>query len=163
MQITNIYKYFPNFERLQINAEIPHFFSNEKTSLTFIKKEDNTKGTKTKLNLTLDIKNVATIDINDISDIISTTFSRNLSIIVNKKEYKLIFRSLMDKYLFTSMIYNYHLSSLSREFFAQQLHLNVSVLTWNLSSIDLPDLSSLFRTGSLKKVDILAMGVQECN
>ena len=163
MQITNIYKYFPNFERLQINAEIPHFFSNEKTSLTFIKKEDNTKGTKTKLNLTLDIKNVATIDINDISDIISTTFSRNLSIIVNKKEYKLIFRSLMDKYLFTSMIYNYHLASLSREFFAQQLHLNVSVLTWNLSSIDLPDLSSLFRTGSLKKVDILAMGVQECN
>jgi hypothetical protein len=46
---------------------------------------------------------------------------------------------------------------------ANQLKLNVHVMTWNLAGIDVPsDLWLLFNTNSLEGVDIFAIGVQEC-
>ena len=112
--------------------------------------------------MSLNIKNGIIININEITNITSTTYSNNVTFLANKKEYTFKFKNLMDKFIFNSIIFNYHLYSISRDFIKNQMNLNISVLTWNLSSIKLPDLSSLFKTGSLTQVDILAIGVQEC-
>ena len=93
---------------------------------------------------------------------------RYLEIIFNKGDDKkesleLWFENNYEKYLCQSLIHNFIFYSLNREINQNQLTLNCNMMTWNVAEIDVPeDLFPIFNSKTLDKVDILAIGVQEC-
>lgn len=162
--MSKTYKYFPTqFQSSDFDVELQHFFTNEKTTLRVEKMETtNKEGKRPEIIMNLKIGNNQPIQVKDITNLETQMYSKNLSITHNKTVYNFIFKSLMDKFLFESLVYNTFLYSLSRDFIVSQLKLNVCIITWNTSSINLPDLTPLFRSDTLHNVDIFAIGVQEC-
>lgn len=70
----------------------------------------------------------------------------------------------IDKFVFKSLAYNFLLADLKKETLGKYLGLNVTVITWNLANIPLPNsMISCFNKQELETVDLFVIGVQECS
>lgn len=87
--------------------------------------------------------------------------------LINQNKEKILtfdFIKTIDKFVFKSLAYNFLLADLKKETLGKYLGLNVTVITWNLSNIPLPNsMISCFNKQELETVDLFVIGVQECS
>ena len=73
------------------------------------------------------------------------------------------FLSLIEKFIFRSIVYTHLLADEEIPTKNMSISLKVSIITWNVSSMSLPDhMFPCFTEAEVDNVDIIAVGVQEC-
>ena len=164
IKISKFYNYFPEFSDITFNIKISKFFKKDNAELILKKNNINLIiNNRSDLNIYIFINNINILNLNNIKNISSNSFSKEIQIENNaSKKYLFIFKNLYEKYLFQSLLDNYFLFNIQSEYIENNLKLNISILTWNVASIDIPNLNILFESKEeLDKIDLLVFGFQE--
>ena len=164
IKISKYYNYFPEFTDIIFNIKISKLFKKDNVQLILKKNDINLIiNNRSDLNIYIYLNNINILNLNNIKNILSNSFSKEIQIENNvSKKYIFIFKNLYEKYLFQSLLDNYYLFNIQSEYIENNLKLNISILTWNVASIDTPNLNILFESKEqLDKIDLLVFGFQE--